>query len=191
MVLTRRKAIFIIIVGFFIPVVYLLVKRSYLKNKYATKELNEYRVLIAEIADMIIPRTDSPGAKDASVEDYIINVMQNCETKLSRSRFVHGLERLEKKSMSRFAMPFASCSNEDKGVLLQELENQKIPHAFLNKVKTKLLGPSFFDHFKQLTVKGYCMSKIGATEGLAYDPVPIAFISCIPYIPHQKAWATR
>lgn len=189
--MTRRKALFIIVVGFFIPFAYFLIKRSAVQNKFAAKDLEGYREIIAEIAEMIIPRTESPGAKDANVENYIINVMLNCESKASQSRFVQGLERLQQESWQRFATSFPLCSNENKTTLLKELEDRRVSHPLLNKVKTRLFGLSFFDQIKQLTVKGYCTSKMGATEALAYDPVPKKFISCIPYITQQKAWATR
>lgn len=189
--MTRRKALLFIIAFILIPIIYLLIKRTALQSKYSAKDLENYRGLIAEIADMIIPRTDSPGAKDAKVDDFIINVMQNCESKRSQSNFISGLVQLNRESHERFKSSFSSCSNHDKAVMLQELESRRIPHPFLNKVKNKLLGPSFFDQIKMLTVKGYCISREGATRGFAYDPLPKNFISCINYIPNQKAWATR
>ena len=189
--MTRRKALLIIIAVFFLPITYLLIKRSTLHSKYSAKNLESYRRLISEIADTIIPRTDTPGAKDANVDSFIINVMQKCESKRSRATFVLGLESVERESNMRFGMSFLLCSDNDKEFIMREIESKQIPHPFLKKVKTKLFGPSFFDQIKVLTVKGYCMSKEGATKGLAYDPLPKRYVPCTSYIQNQKAWATR
>ena len=44
-------------------------------NPIPLKLLHKKKFLIAELAEVIIPRTDTPGAKDAKVEDYIIKMI--------------------------------------------------------------------------------------------------------------------
>jgi hypothetical protein len=43
---------------------------------------------------------------------------------------------------------------------------------------------------QELTVLGYFSSEIGATQALAYDPLPGAYRGCVDLAPGQKAWAT-
>jgi hypothetical protein len=47
----------------------------------------------------------------------------------------------------------------------------------------------FFKTLKHLTVLGYFNSEIGATQALAYLPVPGRFDGSAPFEPGQKAWA--
>ena len=44
---------------------------------------------------------------------------------------------------------------------------------------------------KQLTLLGYFTSEIGASQALAYDPVPGSYRGCIGLNPGQRAWASR
>ena len=59
------------------------------------------------------------------------------------------------------------------------------------KAKNKLLGKSFFAILKEYTTIGYCTSKPGATETLAYDYIPSKFEPCIVINSSQKSWATK
>ena len=47
----------------------------------------------------------------------------------------------------------------------------------------------FFRQMKDLTITGYFTSEIGATQALAYDPIPGKFNGCVPLEKDQKAWA--
>ena len=47
----------------------------------------------------------------------------------------------------------------------------------------------FFNQMRQLTVTGYFISEIGATQALEYLPIPGQFLGDVPMKPGQKAWA--
>ena len=51
----------------------------------------------------------------------------------------------------------------------------------MGKVQYRLLGKSFFSILKELTVEGYCTSKLGATQALTYVYIPGSFQGCIEY----------
>ena len=53
----------------------------------------DHKTLIAELAETIIPRTSSPGAKDAKVEEYIITMLINCTENRVQHTFIDGLKR--------------------------------------------------------------------------------------------------
>jgi hypothetical protein len=70
--------------------------------------------LIAGIAEMIIPRTDTPGAKDVNVQQYIINVIINCNTPVEQHKFYTGLEDLTNYARHNFGCDFLMCSADEK-----------------------------------------------------------------------------
>ena len=43
--------------------------------------------LLAEVADIIIPTTNTPGAKAAGVEKFIVRVVRDCYTKEEQTAF--------------------------------------------------------------------------------------------------------
>lgn len=154
-------------------------------------KLIEYKSLIAELADVIIPPTDTPGAKEAKVQDYIIDFMESCSSNKEFNSFFNGLNDLQDNALSEFDTTFENCTIEQKTEMLQALDKGKDTSSLLFKIETKIKGRSFFNLLKTLTIEGYCTSEIGATKMLAYDPDPGEYIAITKLQPNQKAWATR
>jgi len=133
---------------------------------------DEQKKLLAEVADTIIPTTDTPGAKAAGVEEFIVRVMRDCYRKEEQEKFYAGLAQLDADSHAAHGKGFA------------ELEaSAKI--EILKKSSTK----PFFKLVKELTIAGYFASEIGATQALEYLPIPTRFEGDVPMKPGQKAWA--
>lgn len=156
--------------------------------------LNKKNV-IAQLAEVIIPRTDTPGAMDAKVEDYIVHALTKLVPRRTCNNFVDGLQELEKTAEMRYKKSLSACSDEQRKYLLNELGTTtelNIPGGnFLRKVNRKLRGDGFFDTLRGLTIFGYCTSEAGATMCLAYDHIPVNYLPCIPYSPGQRGWATK
>lgn len=190
--ITRRKALLIISVTVFILFIGYFIFKNWRASKLKNKNLNDSRELIEEIAEIIIPATNSPGAKDAKVVDYILNVLENCTKKNDINTIISGLENLERYSIKKYSNRFEKCPVQAKIAVLKHFETKGLlTNPLLNKIKQRIWGQSFFEQMKWLTVSGYCQSKLGATEGLAYVHIPIKFYSCTPYLPSQKSWATK
>ncbi|MFA4870511.1 MAG: gluconate 2-dehydrogenase subunit 3 family protein [Pedobacter sp.] len=151
-----------------------------------------YKDLIAELAETIIPLTDTPGAKAAKVENYILNVMLNCTQTLEQNIFLNGLKNVEEFALNRFNKTYSECVLTERYQILEYFEAKSVySYQIINKINKRLFGQSFFTQLKNLTVEGYCNSQVGATQGLAYDYIPGSFQSCIPLKPNQKSWATK
>jgi hypothetical protein len=154
--------------------------------------MEKRKALIAEIAETIIPRTNTPGAKDAKVEDFIVKMIKYCSDKKTQNKFIHGLADLESYSSKEYNHNFIQCTKSQRIQILQHFEEEgsySIP--ILNKVNSKFMGMSFFNKMKLLTAQGYCTSEVGATKGLAYDYIPGQYQACIPIAKNQLSWATK
>jgi Gluconate 2-dehydrogenase subunit 3 len=93
---------------------------------------------------------------------------------------------------SQYDTPFEELSVERRIAVLQHFEAKGKPAAgMLGKAQRKLMGDSFFTTLKNLTVTAWCTSKAGATQGLAYDYIPGAYIADAPLQPGQHSWATQ
>ena len=134
----------------------------------------EQEALLAEIADIIIPTTNTPGAKAAGVEKFIVRVMRDCYKKEDQDKFYAGVAKLNADSQTNFGKGFVGLDLAQKNEMV--------------KLSTTTDKP-FFQRMKELTVTGYFTSEIGATKALAYLPIPGKFEGCIPLKPNQKAWA--
>ena len=154
--------------------------------------LHKKKSIIAEIAELIIPKTDTPGAKDAKVEEFIIGIIEFCSDRKTQNNFLIGLRRLEDLSIDKYGKAFLSCAVSEQLALLTHLENNALYQVnILNKIRNKLIGKPFIVRFKELAAEGYCTSYAGATKGLSYDYLPITYNACINLESNQRSWATR
>jgi hypothetical protein len=148
--------------------------------------------LIAELAEMIIPETDTPGAKSAKAGEFIVKMILNCTDVKNQNIFIEGLANVEKYSKDQFDNYFENCNYAEKTKILSHFdEKAHRSNRLINKIEDKYWGKPFFTQLKELTVISYCTSEPGATKGLAYDFIPVTFESCIKLEPHQKSWATK
>lgn len=155
-------------------------------------ELSGTRDVLAEIVDVMIPPTDSPGAKEAMVHDYILGVMQHCNSAVQQRKFLTGIEDVQAYTRANYNKGFQECSMEQKKTTIGYLDrNAGLSSGILNKINTRLFGAPFYIQLKKLTVEGYCMSRLGATQGLAYDYIPGSYQACIPLSANQRSWATK
>jgi hypothetical protein len=135
----------------------------------------EQGVLLAELVETIIPATETPGAKAARVHVFVDLVLKHCRTTSEQAGFVKGLDVVAAECRARYGADFIAAPRASREELLQRLEASANP---------------FVGTLKELTVLGYCTSELGATQGLAYVPVPGEYQGCTDLRPGQKGWAT-
>jgi len=148
--------------------------------------------LIAELAETVIPRTETPGAKDAKVEEFIIDFIRDCANNKNQNLFIEGLKDVQELAGTMYGKNYEYCIESEKWQLLTHFESEaENGNDLIRKIRNKFLGQPFFSQLKELTVIGYCTSEAGATKGLAYDYIPADFISCTKLLPGQRSWATK
>jgi hypothetical protein len=147
--------------------------------------------LIAELVDVIIPTTTSPGAKSAMVQEYIINYMEDCSTIKEYHNFLNGLNDLQEDCRNSYSLYFEDCSASQKKELLVNLDNHWDSKGLILKINNKLRGRSFFNILKTLTIEGYCTSFLGATKHLEYMHIPGKYKAITNLNINQKSWATK
>jgi len=116
---------------------------------------------VSELTELIIPATDTPGAKDAQV-NRLIDLMLNESEKDQKASFIEGLNWIEACSLERHGKPFLDLSAEQKRALLEPLADPA------GKSPQDEVGVQFFERLKDLTIFGYYTSKIGLEQELEY-----------------------
>jgi hypothetical protein len=120
-------------------------------------QLYEYKPLIAELAETIIPRADTPGAKDAGVPELVINLIREQTPPGAQHRFLQGLEALAAYAQSQYGLSFFDCSAEQRHNILAHFEKRDRPfRGIFGRVYSRLFGDAFFVTLKRCTVNGYC-----------------------------------
>ena len=155
--------------------------------KIVTSEQND---LITTIAELIIPETDTPGAKVAGVHRFIDLMLADWFTPAEREHFLTGLADLDSRAQELHPTPFLRCTTEEQTAILQELEKESLAHADNNppEEQNNNLKP-FFRQMKELTLIGYYTSEIGATQELKYLAATNTYDGCVPFNEIGRAWS--
>src|SRR5262245_4350579 len=116
--------------------------------------------IISQIAERIIPVTDTPGATGAGVPQYIDTVVSaNPEHK---KRFQAGLHWINRESKRRFRKKFMRLSESQQIEILIPLSEG------VDSGREKEAGEKFFGLMKRLTADGYYTSQVGLVQELGY-----------------------
>lgn len=142
----------------------------------------EQASLVAEVAEIIIPKTDTPGAKDAGVPAFIDILVKDCYKKEDQDNFLKGLDEFDKG-----ANGFMDLSPEEQVAYVTKVHGEA---QAASKDAPKDAPRPFILTMKELTVVGFFTSEPGATQVLQYVAVPGAYKGCIPLSEVGKTWAT-
>jgi len=115
---------------------------------------------VISLSELIIPQTNTPGAKVAHVNEFI-DVFLSSESPSKRQEFLEGLQWIDSRSQALFQKPFVQATPEQQTELLTRLS---VP----NSAETTS-GQNFFKLIKNLTVFGYYTSKVGIEEELKFE----------------------
>lgn len=142
-------------------------------------------LLLDEVAETIVPRTDTPGAKDAEVGPFITVMVNNTYTPAEQEIFHRGLPQIDATSQSAFGSDFLQLTPEQRHTLVSQLDEEARQY---NQQQDR---PHYFTMIKQLTLFGFFTSKVGANEVLRYVAIPGHYDGCAPYEKGDRAWATE
>ena len=116
---------------------------------------NAQDAAVVALTEIIIPVTDTPGAREAQVNRYIDLLLHDGPAS-ERERFLAGLRWLDEYSTKKNGKPFANLTTADQTAILAELDAEGSPE--LEK------GHQFFRMAKSLTSRIYYSTAIGFKE---------------------------
>ncbi|MCF0053563.1 gluconate 2-dehydrogenase subunit 3 family protein [Dyadobacter sp. LJ53] len=134
----------------------------------------DQEALLADVADVIIPTTGTPGAKAAGADKFITRIMRDCYEMADQKKFYAGLEKVDAQSKEVYGKGFSALDATQKNDIIK---------------RTTVSDKPFFLQMKGLTVTGYFTSEVGATQALDYLPIPGRFDGSWPMPKGQKSWA--
>ena len=125
--------------------------------------------ILTEIVETIIPATDTLGAKDVKVQDFIQKMIADCYEATVQTNFKNGLNTLDTWAKESYEKPFVSCDKAQRENLLNKMANSMDANE-----------KAFFTLVKNLTVQGYTTSEYVMTTFLNYDMAPGHYYGCVP-----------
>lgn len=132
---------------------------------------NEQLEVAADLAEVILPPTETPGAKDAKVKQFIDKMIDEFYAPDEKKLLLSSLDNLSQTEFSDL--------------------NFKKQTEFVSEFIVDEKNHNFFLLFKQTVLMGFFTSEIGATQVLQYDPIPGDYWGCESLEDlGDKTWAT-
>ena len=131
---------------------------------------------VATIAELIIPKTDTPGAREAGVPAFIDVMFAEWGDDDQRKVFTAGLANVDERSRALFGKDFIACNEAQQTQILTGLDAEL---ARLRDTKADT-SKNFFQAMKWLTLTGYYTSEVGATTEQHFRIVPGRYEPCYP-----------
>lgn len=136
---------------------------------------------IAALAETIIPTTETAGAAGAGVPATLQALATDWGDDDFRNYWRTGLTSLISSLEDAGSASFTEMTSDQRHSILS---------AYDARVFDGEVEDGFYRDFKATIVQAYYMSETGASEELAYEPVPGEFIGCVDLSDYPKTWAT-
>ena len=158
------------------------------------------------VAELIMPATDTPGAREAGVPQFVDRAVGDYCTPSDAAAIRGGLDRIEADAQAAHGASFTALTRAQQTLLLERYDAEgrgpRTPAAAVGRGETETglsnqprsavvppKGPPFFPVLRDLVTVAYFTSKLGATKAVRYDPVPGAYHGCVPLKEIGRAWA--
>lgn len=134
--------------------------------------------LLADIAECILPASDTLGAKDVFVHEFIDVMLGKYMKAEEAESFKKGLDQLEADAKAAHGKGFRSLTPEEQTAVLVKSANEA--QAAMDASEGPMKVKPFFAQMKELTLLGYFTSERVGKEILKFDPVPGEYDGCMP-----------
>ena len=134
--------------------------------------------LLDEVAEIIIPQTDTPGARGVGVPQAFDALMRNWASPEHQKQFGAVLADIDRASTAQAGKPLLGLAPEKRIDIVAAYDSE---HYAADKA---------YAGFKRLVLTLYYLSEPGATQELRYEHVPGVWQPSVKMTPETRAWAS-
>jgi hypothetical protein len=146
---------------------------------------------IAAILDMILPRTDTPGALDVKSDIFIDKVIAKTYIEEAQAKMRSEIAAFNSECEKNFGSTFIELNASDKEKVLQaaEANSGKFSPGVWGTAVGKQEPIGFYRSIKSMAIWAYFTSEEIGKNVLAYDPIPGTYEPCMPLSEGQNRWS--
>jgi hypothetical protein len=133
--------------------------------------------LLDEICEIIMPQTDTPGARGAGVPAALDSLIRDWASAEHQRALRALLKELDSKAVAAGGKPLLQLSPQQRLDVMTAYDAEhfsKPPYSIL----------------KNLVLRLYYLSEVGATQELRYEHVPGVWEPAVEVTPETRAWAS-
>lgn len=146
------------------------------------------------MCEVVIPRTETPGAIDAGVPGFVELMVAHWLNDAERAIVEAGIADIETRIPRDYGGPFDQLAPSQQLEILEALEDEAADSSwydFANTQRDYISDAPFICQFKELTIWGFFTSEVGGKQVLRYNPMPMHFDGHLPLGPDDSSWMGR
>jgi hypothetical protein len=140
------------------------------------------------MAEMIIPTTETPGAKAAAIDEFADIILTEWSSDTEKVAWLDGLAAVDAEAQREFGTTFVSASAAQRLHLMTrwdaELTSVRTARQAWRRDSGAAQPPDhrrlFFHQFRSFTVSGYYSSEAGYTRERKASIIPGIYKPCMP-----------
>jgi hypothetical protein len=146
---------------------------------------------ISALVDMILPRTDTPGALDVKVDLFIDKVFAKTYDESGQQNVRSEIASFNADCTTNFGDVFVNLNEADKVKVLRAAEatSGKFNGGVWGTTIGKQEPIGFYRSLKSMAIWAYFTSEEIGENVLNYDPIPMGFEGCVPVSDIGNRWS--
>lgn len=146
---------------------------------------------ISKLVDMILPRTDTPGALDVKVDMFLDKVFAKTYNEEAQKRIRLDIAKFNADCKQTYGNVFTDLSSTDQIATLKaaEANSGKFNGSVWGTAVGKQEPVGFYRSIKSMALWAYFSSEEIGEKVLSYDPIPTAYQGCIPLEDVGNKWS--
>ncbi len=161
------------------------------RSAYRFQTLSAHqRATIVEMAEMIIPTTDTPGARSAGIDEFADIILTEWSSESEKAAWIDGLAGVDAQAQAEFGKTFLAASPAERLQLMTRWDAELTrARAARNAWRRDSGAPQppnhrslFFHQFRSFTVSGYYSSEAGYTKERKASIIPGIYKPCMPVV---------
>jgi hypothetical protein len=147
--------------------------------------------LVSTLVDTILPKTGTPGAIELQVDRFIDLVIANIFDETGQQSILTQMDWFNQKCKDVFGDFFADLSVDARAEVLriEEVETPKYNKQVWGTPVGEQPPIGVYRTLKSLALWGYFSSEAIGKNVLSYDPIPGAYLGCIPLEDVGNTWS--
>ncbi len=144
------------------------------------------RAQVAALAEAMIPETDTPGAIEAGVPEWMEVILKDCYLEEDRTVILAGLEDCTQHCRKRFGKTIEQLPAGDQVSFMTELHKEQMDAYYASINSGGEPRKPFLSQFRELAKFTYVNSEVGGTTAFEYVHVPTRWEPAKKLTPDQK-----
>lgn len=132
--------------------------------------------ILNELAERIMPKTETPGAKDAKVANLIDGIIADYYSEEDAKGFAAQIDAFDADCKAENGKSFTEMTDEERDTYLKKVEDK----AYAAKENGTKSSEIFWFNAKNSVLSTFFMTEAGMTQVLQHKAIPGPYQGCVP-----------